>query len=199
MFFKIDVLKNFAIFTRNKFIKKRLQHRSFSVNIAKFLRTTFFCKTPPVALQYQLKKWTSLHFPGHCKVKWEKIDVWEDPKPTSLSPPYRFWFGFDVKSFITRFNPIAWTLSPSSHLILWNLWFSYFVHIAGAHYATVYYCSTFTIHFDHLKFMRGELDVKGLIMNLLLVPRLKRNFEIYHNPLVPGGNKRSYVLKQTCN
>ena len=112
---------------------------------------------------------------------------------------YRFWFGFDVKSFITRFNPIAWTLSPSSHLILWNLWFSYFVHIAGAHYATVYYCSTFTIHFDHLKFMRGELDVKGLIMNLLLVPRLKRNFEIYHNPLVPGGNKRSYVLKQTCN
>ena len=193
MFFKIS-----QYLQENKFIKNRLQQRSFSVNIAKFLRT-FFCKTPPVALQYQLKKWTSLHFPGHCKVKWEKIDVWEDPKPTSLSPPYRFWFGFDVKSFITRFNPIAWTLSPSSHLILWNLWFSYFVHIAGAHYATVYYCSTFTIHFDHLKFMRGELDVKGLIMNLLLVPRLKRNFEIYHNPLVPGGNKRSYVLKQTCN
>ena len=194
MFFKIS-----QYLQENKFIKNRLQQRYFSVNIAKFLRTTFFCKTPPVALQYQLKKWTSLHFPRHCKVKWEKIDVWEDPKPTSLSPPYRFWFGFDVKSFITRFNPIAWTLSPSSHLILWNLRFSYFVHIAGAHYATVYYCSTFTIHFDHLKFMRGELDVKGLIMNLLLVPRLKRNFEIYHNPLVPGGNKRSYVLKQTCN
>ena len=31
------------------FNKKRPQHRSFPVNIAKFLRTTFFYKTPPVA------------------------------------------------------------------------------------------------------------------------------------------------------
>ena len=58
MFFEIGVLKNFATFTGkhalesllNKvaslkpcnFIKKRLQHRCFPVNIAKFLRTTFF-------------------------------------------------------------------------------------------------------------------------------------------------------------
>ena len=37
MFFKIDAVKNFAIF----WIKKKLQHMCFPVNIAKFLRTTF--------------------------------------------------------------------------------------------------------------------------------------------------------------
>ena len=45
MFFKRGVLKNFAVFTGLQacnFIKKRLQHRCFSVNIAKFLRTSFF-------------------------------------------------------------------------------------------------------------------------------------------------------------
>ena len=59
LFFKISALKNFAIFTRkhlfwslffNKvadlkvcnFIKKRLQHRRFPVNIARFSRTAFF-------------------------------------------------------------------------------------------------------------------------------------------------------------
>ena len=58
MFFKIGVLKNFAIFTGkylfwsvfNKnvgleacnFIKKRLQDRCFPVNTAKFSRTHFF-------------------------------------------------------------------------------------------------------------------------------------------------------------
>ena len=57
MFFKIDVFKNFAIFTgihrcwsifliklqeACNFIKKKLPHRWFSVNIAKFLRTPFY-------------------------------------------------------------------------------------------------------------------------------------------------------------
>ena len=57
MFFKIGVLRNFAIFKRkhldplfNKvaglaainFTQKRLQHRCFLVNIPKFSRTTFF-------------------------------------------------------------------------------------------------------------------------------------------------------------
>ena len=43
MFSKIGVLKNFAIFTRKHLCwKRRLQHRCFSVNIAKFLRTVFF-------------------------------------------------------------------------------------------------------------------------------------------------------------
>ena len=37
MFLKLVALKNFAIF----WIKKSLQHRSFLVNIAKFLRTAF--------------------------------------------------------------------------------------------------------------------------------------------------------------
>ena len=59
MFFKIGVLKNFAIITRkylyrslffnkvanqkaSNFIKKRLQHSCFTVNIAKFLRAPFY-------------------------------------------------------------------------------------------------------------------------------------------------------------
>ena len=60
MFFKIGILKNFAIITgkpvsellSNKvtglkgcsFIKQSLQHRCFHVNIAKFLRAVFFIK-----------------------------------------------------------------------------------------------------------------------------------------------------------
>ena len=66
MFFKICVIKNAAIFTGKhlccsllliefiknlicNFIKKRLQHRCFPVNIAKSLGTVFFYRTPPVA------------------------------------------------------------------------------------------------------------------------------------------------------
>ena len=63
MFFITSVLKNFAIFTGEhlcwslfliklqacNFIKKRPQYRCFPVNIVKFLRTTFFYRTPPVA------------------------------------------------------------------------------------------------------------------------------------------------------
>ena len=48
---KIGILKNLAIFTGKylNLIKKRLQKRYFPVNIAKFLRTSFFCRTPQVA------------------------------------------------------------------------------------------------------------------------------------------------------
>ena len=61
MFVKIDVLKNFAIFTgkhfcwtlfliqlqafRSSFIQKRLQHVCFPLNIAKLLRSAFLEKT----------------------------------------------------------------------------------------------------------------------------------------------------------
>ena len=44
VFFKIGALKNFAIF----WIKKRLQHRCFPVNIGQFLRQRFY-RTSPVA------------------------------------------------------------------------------------------------------------------------------------------------------
>ena len=62
MFFKIGVLKNFADFKGKHLcwilfliirlatlFKKRLKHRCFPVKLAKFLRTPFFCRTPPVA------------------------------------------------------------------------------------------------------------------------------------------------------
>ena len=55
MFLKIGVLKNFSIFAGKHLcwslflIKKRLQHRCFPANIAKFLRTSFFYGTPLVA------------------------------------------------------------------------------------------------------------------------------------------------------
>ena len=45
MFFKVGVLKNFAIFT-GKHLKAG---NYFPTNIATFLRTDFFCRTPPVA------------------------------------------------------------------------------------------------------------------------------------------------------
>ena len=51
MFFKSDVLKNFANFTGKhlcwslNFIKKRLQHRRFPMKFAKFLRTPILQNT----------------------------------------------------------------------------------------------------------------------------------------------------------
>ena len=67
MFFKISSLKDFAIFTGNTcvgisflksckssgFNKKRLQHKCFPVNIAKFLRAAFFIEHlgSPTAVQ----------------------------------------------------------------------------------------------------------------------------------------------------
>ena len=43
MFFKVGVLKNYAIFTgKDRCWKKKLQRRCFRVNITKILRTAFF-------------------------------------------------------------------------------------------------------------------------------------------------------------
>ena len=65
MFFKIGVLKKLAIFTGKSlywslflinFVIKRLQHRCFSVNIAKFLRTAFFIEHLPLLLLQVLYK-----------------------------------------------------------------------------------------------------------------------------------------------
>ena len=62
MFFKIGVLKNF-------FIKKRLQHRCFLVNITKILRTPFFIEHLWLLLPFAgilqknsvLKKYSKIH------------------------------------------------------------------------------------------------------------------------------------------
>ena len=69
MLFKIGVLKDFAIF-RGKHIcwslfLIKLQVCNFPVNIAKFLRTVFFHKTPPVATSEKF-----INFPG--KHQWRK-------------------------------------------------------------------------------------------------------------------------------
>ena len=69
MFFKIGVLKNFADFKGKHLcwilfliirlatlFKKRLKHRCFPVKLAKFLRTPFFYRTPPVAGGFWSKK-----------------------------------------------------------------------------------------------------------------------------------------------
>ena len=47
MFFRIGILKNFAIFSKKacNFIKTRLQCRCFPVNITKLLKTVIFYRT----------------------------------------------------------------------------------------------------------------------------------------------------------
>ena len=51
MFFKTVVFKNFAIFKgkRLSLFLLKLQASNFPVNIAKFFKNSFFCKTTPVA------------------------------------------------------------------------------------------------------------------------------------------------------
>ena len=56
MFFKIGVPKNFAIIT-GKHLCRRLQHRCFLVNIAKFLRTACFIEH----LRWLILNWSWLH------------------------------------------------------------------------------------------------------------------------------------------
>ena len=43
-----------AVITVGNFLKKRLQHMRFPVNISKFLRTDFFYRIPPVAVVVSL-------------------------------------------------------------------------------------------------------------------------------------------------
>ena len=74
-FFKIGVLKTFAMFTGKhvcwnlflikcyclndyNFIKKKLQHRCFPVNIAKLFRAAFFYRAPPVPASSSCWKFT---------------------------------------------------------------------------------------------------------------------------------------------
>ena len=66
MFCKIDALKNLAIFTGKhlgwrffliNFIKKRHQHRCFSVNVAKCLNTAFYIEHIPFIILFRNFMW----------------------------------------------------------------------------------------------------------------------------------------------
>ena len=74
MFYKIDAYKNLAIFTGKhlcwsfflkKFVKKRLQHRCFSVNIAKCLSTAFYTEHLFIILFRNFMWW------------WNTLDIFE--------------------------------------------------------------------------------------------------------------------------
>ena len=61
--YKIDALKNLAIFTGKhlrwrffiiNFIEKRLQHKCFPMNIAKFLGTAFYIKHLPFIMLFRI-------------------------------------------------------------------------------------------------------------------------------------------------
>ena len=79
MFFKTGVLKNFAMFTGKSlcwsliliicFIKKILQHRYFSVNIAKFLKTALFIEHLRWLLLVQQQPWMQGFFYIFCLFK----------------------------------------------------------------------------------------------------------------------------------
>ena len=72
MFFKIDGLKNFTVFTGKHMcwshflinLKeiKRLEHKCFPVNIEKYLRTVFFYRTPLMATSEKLEEPSSIYF-----------------------------------------------------------------------------------------------------------------------------------------
>ena len=49
------------LFNKVGLIKKRLQHRCFSVKFAKVLRTPFFNKTPLVAASEQIQEISVVH------------------------------------------------------------------------------------------------------------------------------------------
>ena len=86
MFFRIGVLKNIAIFTgkhlcwslllKKSILKKRLQHRSFPVNIAKFLRTPFLQNT---------SGWLFLLGMIHIWRPWKLSNFQDPPPPLSIN------------------------------------------------------------------------------------------------------------------
>ena len=67
-----------------KFIKKRLQRRCFPVKFAKFFRTPFFYRTPPVAASVNLLESPSLPTPAQLLVH-----LFYDFFPFPLSDPLR--------------------------------------------------------------------------------------------------------------
>ena len=104
MFFKIDVLKKFTIFTgkhlcSNNFIKKRLQLRFFPINIAEFLTTgcTKLCNKPQQATTSYSKPQRAAA--SHNKAKW----------PTATH-------NYKINKTHKKLHSLVYALFPLSHL-----------------------------------------------------------------------------------
>ena len=76
MFFKIDVLKNFTMVSGQacNLIKKRLQHRCFSVKFAKFSRTPDVSKTSSVRLQRNHFLSSKTFWRRLAKTSWRRLE-----------------------------------------------------------------------------------------------------------------------------
>ena len=117
MFFKI-LNKNFAMFTRKKLcrslfsstlLKKRLYHRCFPINIAKFLRTAFF-----IEHLYRLLLPISLTF---CRVRVSKAR-----KPLRLlllvEPDQVCAAKFKLAQSCHRFFWLVWWVQPQNERLI---------------------------------------------------------------------------------
>ena len=122
MFFKIGVLKNFAIFTGKhlcwslfliqlqaqaqacKFIRKRLQHRCFPVNIAKFLKTASFTEHLQWLLLHLISQFLNeeifieptvfADFPAICQKDTETVRLMKFLLPVNQVKIQYFMLGF---------------------------------------------------------------------------------------------------------
>ena len=121
VFHKKAVLKNYGIFTTvleslfNKvkglqacnFIKKRLQHRCFSVNIAKFLRASILKNIATsltiVNLRQVTHKFEPVQYQG---LGYVQTKLWSSDSKfitASVIKIYKFLSYFDSKCFLSRF------------------------------------------------------------------------------------------------
>ena len=105
MFFKIGILKNFATFTGKhlcwslkacNFIKNRLLHRDFPVNIMKFLRTPFLQNVSSGCFSIILLLFLN---PGNCLI-WLDFFFWK-----------KYYFDFFTEVFFYLHNFYSYFLA----------------------------------------------------------------------------------------
>ena len=107
MYFKIGVLKNFAMFTRKylcwslrpaALLKKRLQHRCSACEYCEIFENSFFYRTSPVTASELCVE--STFFERHLK-KMSKHLLGKDPPPRR-NPPWRG----EGATLTKRFQPV---------------------------------------------------------------------------------------------